>query len=421
MQVIYSILIYVYGALLHLAALFNKKASLWVMGRKNFFPRLDAALLALQQQPQLSRTAWFHCASLGEFEQGRPMMEALKTKYPEYKIIVTFFSPSGYEVRKNYAGAHLVTYIPLDTPRNARLFIEKINPDIVFYIKYEFWFNMLITLQKKNIPTLLVSAIFRPQQHFFAWYGGWARKILSGFTHLFVQNEPSRELLASVGILNVSVSGDTRFDRVAQVAKTPFENKIVEAFCNDHLVMIAGSTWPADEALIGKMMDSLSKRIKLIIAPHEIHEEHIQHVMQSFRGNAVRYSSTNENTVIEASVLIIDSIGMLTNIFRYGKIAYIGGGFGVSIHNILEPATFGLPIFFGPNMQKFKEAHDLVNIKSAFIVKTAGELTQKVTQLLDEPEILNQASLRCKKYIQQNTGASATVMDFVTIAIGKQM
>lgn len=413
MQVFYSFLIYMYGALLHFTSLFSKKAALWVNGRRNFFSILDNALLQINKQTQLTRTAWFHCASLGEFEQGRPIIEAFTLKHPEYKIIVSFFSPSGYEVRKNYTGAHLVTYLPLDTPRNAKLFIEKVNPDIVFYIKYEYWFNMLSVLQKKNIPTLLVSAIFRPDQHFFAWYGGWTRKRLAGFTHLFVQNQPSLQLLASIGIHNATLSGDTRFDRVAQVAQTPFENKIVEAFSKENIVMVAGSTWPADEELIFKMMNELPKPLKLIIAPHEIHEEHLNHLASAFKENAVRYSKTNETDVGKATVLIIDSIGMLSQLFRYGTLAYIGGGFGVSIHNILEPATFGLPIFFGPKMQKFKEAHDLVNLNSAFIVNHATELTQKVNQLLDEPEILKQASLNSKKYVQENTGATAIVTDFL--------
>ncbi len=412
MQALYSTVIYIYGAFLYLAALFNPKASKWVKGRKKYFTHLDAALNNYTENTNLTHTAWFHCASLGEFEQGRPIMESFRLKHPEYKIIVSFFSPSGYEVRKNYTGAHIITYLPLDTPRNARLFIEKVKPDIVFYIKYEFWFNMLTYLQQQKIPTLLVSAIFRPEQHFFAWYGAWSRKLLSGFTHLFVQNEASVRLLSSVGINNVSISGDTRFDRVAQIAQSPFENKIAETFSHKKITMVAGSTWPADEALIIAMMDEISDRIRLIIAPHEIHEAHLSSLMQAFKGKAVRYSQTNETEVNDASILIIDSIGMLSHLFRFGALAYIGGGFGVSIHNILEPATFGLPIFFGPKMQKFKEAHDLVKLNSAFIVTNEKELTEKVKLLLDDAEQLELASVQSKNYVIQNTGATSMVIEF---------
>ncbi len=413
MRILYSLFIYCYGALLHLAAPFNKKASLWVEGRKNYFAKLDSDLRKVEQLKPDARTAWFHCASLGEFEQGRPIMEAFSQKYPDFRIIVTFFSPSGYEIRKNYAGAHLVTYLPLDTPGNARRFIEKINPDIVFYIKYEYWFNMLAVLQQKKIPTLLVSSIFRPGQHFFKWYGSWSRRMLAGFTQLFVQNQESIQLLAGAKIKHATLCGDTRFDRVAQVAKSTFENKITQEFCSNHKVLIAGSTWPADEALLYNLSKSSSDDLKIVIAPHETNNEHIQNLMNLFGNQAVCYSKTNETEVLKYRILIIDSVGMLSQLFRYGSLAYIGGGFGVSIHNILEPATFGLPVLFGPKMNKFKEANDLIELNSAFVIHNSEELISRVQHLLKNQEILTETGARCKKYVEENKGATSIVMNFV--------
>jgi len=410
MQRLYSIGIFLYGLSIKIASVFNHKAALWVKGRFRIFEQLSTAL----QKPSLDRhnrkLAWFHCASLGEFEQGRPVMEAFRKKHPEYIILLTFFSPSGYEVRKAYTGADIVFYLPLDTRKNAARFIGLVKPDVAFFVKYEFWFNFLELLHEKKIKTFLISAIFRGDQHFFKWYGDWSRSILRGFTHIFVQNNYSHELLSFVGVENVTVSGDTRLDRVADIAADIKEFPLVKAFAGNSKVLIAGSTWPADEELLVKYLQTNKHQIKTIIAPHEIEEAKIRVLIEKLGSKAGRYSQANPQNISTWDVLIIDSIGMLAHLYNYGTIAYIGGGFGEGIHNILEAAVFGLPVIFGPNYTKFHEALELLEREGAFPVDNYSDFEQALNNLLEDPELLTFASDTCKLFIDSRTGATRIIM-----------
>ena len=410
MQQFYSFLIICYGLLIRLTAVFDKKAALWVKGRSRYWVMLNQVFSKQPFNRPDRKLAWFHCASLGEFEQGRPIIEAFREQHPDYLILLTFFSPSGYEVRKAYTGADHILYMPLDTPANVRRFVDTVKPDIVFYIKYEFWFNFLNYLQQKQIPTILVSAIFRPDQHFFKGYGEWPRKVLKGFTQIFVQTEDSKELLQFIGIENAVVSGDTRFDRVAAVAAQPKEIKIAKAFSTNHKVLVAGSTWPADEDLIFKLIYQNNNKLRFIIAPHEIGEDHIQSLMQRAGKTAVRFSKTTAEEVKNAEILIIDSIGMLSQLYQYGTLAYIGGGFGAGIHNILEAAAFGLPVFFGPNYHKFNEAQEMIEQGGAFEVAKPDELIKKVNILLNDKSELAAAIATSRSYVANGCGATGIIL-----------
>lgn len=421
MQQIYSILIVFYGLSIRVASVFNKKAALWIKGRQQYWAVLDKIFSAQPFSIPERKLAWFHCASLGEFEQGRPIIEAFKQQQPDYLILLTFYSPSGYEVRKAYTGADLILYLPLDTKYNVHRFVDTVKPDIVFYIKYEFWFNFLNYLQSKKIPIILVSAVFRPDQHFFKGYAEWPRKILKGFSTIFVQNEYSRELLAFIGIENVVASGDTRFDRVAAGAAKPKGIEIARAFSLNHKVMVAGSTWPADEDLIFKLIYQNKHKLRFIIAPHEISASHIDSLMQRAGKTAVRFSKTNTEEARNAEILVIDSIGMLSQLYQYGTLAYIGGGFGVGIHNILEASAFGLPVFMGPNYHKFNEAKELIELGGAFEVTRPDEFIKKVNILLNNKEELSHAKSVCKTYVTSGCGATEIILTHVNelISSGK--
>ncbi|NVO19750.1 MAG: 3-deoxy-D-manno-octulosonic acid transferase [Bacteroidetes bacterium] len=411
MSFFYSVGIVMYGLLARLSALFNGKASLWVKGRKDQFIRLEEAFGKIRIEKPGKNLAWFHCASLGEFEQGRPLIEAFKLKHPEYLILLTFFSPSGYELRKNYKGADLIFYLPLDTAGNARKFLEIVKPDIVFFIKYEFWFNYLRLLQKNKTPHYLVSAIFRADQHFFKWYGDWPRSILKGFTHIFVQNDYSKELLEFVGIDHVTISGDTRFDRVSEIAAQKKEFPLVRKFTEGIVTIVAGSTWPADEELLVKFMNENPVSCKLIIAPHEIHEEDIIALDGKFGSMAIRYSQAEKSDMSTYRVLIIDSVGMLSQLYRYGQIAYIGGGFGSGIHNTLEAAVYGMPVIFGPVHHKFQEANDLVELKGAFVIHNYSGLEKQLRRFNQDPELLADTSLVCSHYVSSRIGATGRILE----------
>ncbi len=410
MQQLYTFLIAFFGLSIRVAAVFDKKAALWIKGRRRYWTTLGKIFGTLPFNQPGRKLAWFHCASLGEFEQGRPIIEAFKKQHPEYLILLTFYSPSGYEVRKAYTGADLTLYLPLDTPSNVRRFVDTVKPNIVFYVKYEFWFNFLSYLQSKKIPTVVVSAVFRPEQHFFKGYGEWPRKILKGFTKIFVQNEYSKELLQFIGIENVEVSGDTRFDRVAAVAANPNAIEIAKAFSLNHSVMVAGSTWPADEDLIFKLIYQNKYKLRFIIAPHEISPDHIDSLMQRGGKTAVRFSQTNSEDVKNAEILIIDSIGLLSHLYQYGTIAYVGGGFGAGIHNILEAAAFGLPVFLGPNYHKFIEARKLIELGGAFEVTKPDELIKKTNKLLSDNTKLFQTSAISKNYVLNGCGATEIIL-----------
>ena len=406
MSLLYQITIYGYLLIIRIASLFNNKAKLWIKGRKNIFNNIKNAI------DSDSKIAWFHAASLGEFEQGRPVIEAFRKKFPGHKIILTFFSPSGYEIRKNYDGADYVFYLPPDTKRNAVRFIETVNPEIAVFIKYEFWFNYLKVLHKKNIPTIVISAIFRKEQHFFKWYGGWFRKMLKNISRFYVQNEESKMLLNSIDIDNVTVSGDTRFDRVMAIAESTKSFPAVENFTANKKVFLGGSTWPQDEELIHKLAVESDDNVKFIIAPHEIHKERIKSIEELFTGfKTVKYSEATDRNVTEAKVLIVDGMGFLSGLYQYCHIAYIGGGFGKGIHNILEAATYGKPVIFGPRYEKFREARDLVKLKGAFSVSNAIKLHEITEKLLSDNQYYNVTSEVCRNYVEDKTGATLMIIE----------
>jgi 3-deoxy-D-manno-octulosonic-acid transferase len=404
MLVLYDILIRLYYLALCLASLFNLKARQMLSGRRNLFKILKSKLAPF------SNIIWVHCASLGEFEQGRPLIEAIKEKYPQYKILLTFFSPSGYEIRKNYQLADAVSYIPLDTKRNARRFINIVKPVKVFFIKYEFWFHFLNRLNKENIPTYLVSANFRKDQVFFKWYGAWYRNILQFFSHIFVQNDSSLSLLNKHGITGVSVSGDTRFDRVHIISQLTKNNPTVELFKNNKPVFITGSSWPEDEKLLTRLINECNNGWKYIIAPHEISPAHIEQLQIGLTKKSIRYSQQSLKSD-EYDVMIIDNIGMLSTLYQYGNIAYIGGGFGSGIHNILEAAVFGMPVLFGPNYQKFNEAKDLIEEGGAFSVSDFESLKYHVNFFITNPDQLVETSKISLGYITKNIGATKIILE----------
>ena len=405
MNLLYNLAIRLYQVAIFMASVFgNPKAKFWIAGRKGIFKKLQTNL-----KPK-ERRIWVHAASLGEFEQGRPIIEKIKEQYPEYKIFLTFFSPSGYEVRKNYPGADYIYYLPADTPANAKRFIDLVKPEKVLFIKYEFWYNYLSTLKKRNIPVYLCSAIFRDNQLFFKWYGGWYRKVLSLFDHLFVQTDASKELLASIGFTNVTTTGDTRFDRVHDIASQAKEIAEVAAFVGNHQCLIAGSTWEPDEDLLAAYMNGATTPLKYIIAPHEIHASHIERLEKSIQKKVVRFSTWKLSQAGDPDVLIIDNIGMLSSLYRYGQTAYIGGGFGKGIHNTLEAATFGLPVLFGPNYLKFQEAKDLITLEGAFTISNLTELKDKLDTLFSNKEYLRSAQITAGNYVKNNIGATQKII-----------
>lgn len=410
MYFIYDIAIRFYVTLIRLAALFKPKAWLWVKGRKNIFERIRKALADAQVDPYKQPIAWFHCASLGEFEQGRPVIEAYRQKFPDHKIFLTFFSPSGYEVRKAYLGADFIFYLPPDISRQVRKFLILVNPRVAIFIKYEFWFNYLRQLRKSGVPTFVISANFRPDQHFFKWYGDWSRTALEHLTHLFVQNESSLELLSFIGVNNITVSGDTRFDRVKDIADNAEHFPLVEAFAAHSHLLIAGSTWPVDEELIFSLMQKSDLKFKLIIAPHETHPDRINALIARAGSSAIRYSNANETNLSGVNIMIIDSIGILSLLYRYATVAYIGGGFGVGIHNILEAASFGKPVIFGPIHLKFQEAQDLMELGAAFSIKNEEELLSVLEPLLNNNIIYATAAQQAGDYVKSRAGATRIIM-----------
>ena len=417
MEILYNIIIHLYTFAIHIASPFNSKAKLWIDGRKNIFQKLNLELknseLRTQNLPSGqvgSELIWFHCASLGEFEQGRPLIEKIKKQEPATKILLTFFSPSGFEIRKEYGGVDYVFYLPMDTPSNAQQFVALVKPKAVFFVKYEFWFNYLMELKKVEIPTYLVSGIFREDHYFSKWYGTWFKRQLNCFTHFYLQDGQSEQLLKYMGYANTTVTGDTRFDRVFEISKNIKQVDIVKQFVTDNKVIIAGSTWEEDEKLLAALKDFTTLNFKLIIAPHEIDEKHILSIIERFNSTIViRYSEAGQKDISNADVLIVDNIGILSSIYQYGTIAFIGGGFGKGIHNILEPATFGLPVIFGPNYDKFAEAVELINIGGAFTVSSVDEL-KKTIDLLNQPEVIKMASFTAKNYVSSRIGATDKVL-----------
>lgn len=361
-----------------------------------------------------ARYIWFHAASLGEFEQGRPLMEKIKADHPEYKILLTFFSPSGYEVRKNYEGADVICYLPFDTPFKVRKFLHLANPAMAIFIKYEFWGNYLKELDKKGIPVYSVSAIFRREQLFFKWYGKIYRKFLTYFDHLFVQDEHSRKLLTRVKITNVTVAGDTRFDRVWDVYNkrreiASFEQFAEQAKKNGQRILIAGSSWPQDEEIFIRYFNE-NPDIRLIIAPHEIHREHLMHIESLLKRSSIRMSDAFNRDCFDRECILIDSFGLLSSVYRYGDIAYIGGGFGSGIHNTLEAAVYGIPVLFGPKYQKFKEAVDLIAEGGGFSVADKNEFESRMNDLLTYQDLLNAAGNAAGEFVRSHKGATDKIL-----------
>lgn len=406
MKVLYSFAVFLVSMFLPIVAIFNKKIKLFVDGRKETFHKIAD----LKQD----KIIWFHAASLGEFEQARPIIEDLKKNHNQYKILITFFSPSGYEVTKNYNLADVICYLPLDSKLNARKFIEELNPTLAVFIKYEFWPNILNELKKKEVPAILVSGILREKQLFFKWYGGFMRKSLEAFDHFFVQNQKSKELLKLISFKNVTIAGDTRFDRVSEILEQDNLLNFISEFKNNQYTMVAGSTWKEDEELLVHYINKeASENEKFIIAPHNIKSEAILELQKSINKKTVLYSAKEDKVLEEYQVFIIDTIGILTKIYASADIAYVGGGLKTGLHNILEPATFGIPVLIGNNYDKFKEAVDLVNIGGCISVKNQEEFTENLITLKNDENFRKRTGIINKRYIEDNLGATKLIMNYL--------
>lgn len=405
---IYQAGIFFYSLAAKILAIFDNKAGQFINGRKGWMQELK------KQFPVHSRVIWFHCASLGEFEQGRPLIEAWRQQHPEDFILLTFFSPSGYEVRKNYPGADYVCYLPMDTQRNAVQFIEMIKPAKVFFVKYEFWLNYIDQLDKKGIPLFLVSGIFRNNQHFFKWYGKVFRRRLKKFTYFYLQNKKSARLLDSINIKNYNISGDTRFDRVWKIAQQAPEYDLLSTFKSGSLVILAGSTWPVDEKMLAEhVLPITGQNLKLIIAPHQVDGNHIRQLKQQLPPDTLLWTTADKENATDANVLVVDTIGILSSLYRYADIAYVGGGFGKGIHNVLEAATFGIPIIFGPNYRQFHEAVSLKTENAAFPVNHDKEFSHIIHKLAQDQKLRTTAGESAGNYVLNNIGATNIIMQSV--------
>ena len=404
----YNFFLFLYRAAIRIASLWNNKAKLWLIGRKNIFDRLRTDL-----RGQDTKIIWFHCSSLGEFEQGRPVIEKLKSQNPGLKFLLTFFSPSGYEIRKDYKAVDWVFYLPLDSKANAKLFFEIVKPSLVVFVKYDYWYYYLNECKNRKIPLLLVSGIFRKDQPFFKWYGNLHRSMLNCFTHFFIQDKESLQLLQSTNIINATVAGDTRFDRVSEIAENFTPIPEIEKFCSDSPVLVAGSTWPQDENLIKDTTVNFPD-FKIIIAPHEIHREHIDQLKLIFP-NAMLYSQLKAHNTqpITSNCLIIDNIGMLSKLYHYATIAYVGGGFNKGIHNILEAAVYGRPVLFGPNYKKFKEAVGLIEKGGGICITSSNEFSAILQKLINNKTELELSSKKSIEFVNQNKGATERILDYI--------
>jgi len=414
MLFLYNILKYFVQFLLKIVALFSPKMKLFVNGRKTVFATLQSKIKVSD------KVIWFHAASLGEYEQGLPVMEAMKEKYPNHKIVVSFFSPSGYEVRKNNTVTDATVYLPLDTKANAIKFIKAVHPEMVFFIKYEYWPNYLNQLKKQNIPTYLVSGIFRKNQAFFKWYGGFYRNALTTFTHFFVQNNTSKELVQKLGFNNVTVSGDTRFDRVVAILNRDNRLDFIEQFTKNSstalgvTTVVIGSSWPKDEELLVDYINQSADDVKFIIAPHNIKQEQISNLKSQITKKTVLFSEKENQDLSEYNVFIIDTIGILTKIYSYADIAYVGGGFGnPGVHNLLEPATFGVPIILGPNYSHFAEATALVNLGGCISITTQNQLHDAFNLLLNNEDERHEKGHICDTFVQMNKGATDIILSSI--------
>lgn len=415
MFAVYNFIVLIASQILKIVALLNPKMKLFVDGRKTVFSSLQSRINSTD------KSIWFHAASLGEYEQGLPVIEKIKEKYPNHKIVVTFFSPSGYEVRKNNTVADVTVYLPLDTKSNAKKFLELINPEMVFFIKYEYWPNYLNELKKRHIKTYLISGILRENQAFFKWYGGFYRNALKTFDYFFVQNESSKKLLLSIGFNNVKISGDTRFDRVVSILERDNALDFIEEFKDNKTTLVIGSSWPKDEELLVKYINKSSDDLKFIIAPHNIKKEQIHELKNSITKKTILFSEKDEtlkrvqhDKLADFNVFIIDTIGILTKIYSYADIVYVGGGFGnPGIHNILEPATFGIPIVIGPNYSHFVEAIALVNLDGCISIQNQTQLDEAFNLLLQNEDERFEKGHICNTFVQMNKGATAIIMNHI--------
>ncbi|HBC77762.1 MAG TPA: 3-deoxy-D-manno-octulosonic acid transferase [Bacteroidales bacterium] len=408
MKYLYNFGILIYVFLVRVISPFNSKARLWTNGRKEWKTRLKGKV------SRDNTNIWIHCASLGEFEQGRPLIEAVKKTRPEYRIILTFFSPSGYEIRKDYQAADYVCYLPSDTPGNAREFIHIVNPAAVIFVKYEFWDNYTLLLKRSKIPLYLISGIFRKDQHFFKWYGGFFRKMLFRFSHFFVQDVESMDLLKSIGIENITVAGDTRFDRVVRIADTSKSIPQIESFRGGEKLFLAGSSWHQDEEIISRYINQHPGKMKWVFAPHEIEESNIVRLEKLFSTKVARFSEFTEESA-EARVMIIDNIGMLSSAYRYAYIAEIGGGFGKGIHNVLEAACWGIPVLFGQNHKKFREAVELLALGGARCFYSYEDFSGIIDNWLTDSEEYLKSAASASEYVKQNTGATNKILSKISL------
>ncbi|MCU0349578.1 MAG: 3-deoxy-D-manno-octulosonic acid transferase [Flavobacterium sp.] len=411
MLFLYNLVIVLASQLLKLVAVFSPKMRLFVEGRKSVFETLASKIQTSD------KTIWFHAASLGEYEQGLPVIEAIKQEFPNHKIVVSFFSPSGYEVRKNNTVADVTVYLPLDSISNAKQFVKLVHPEMVFFIKYEYWPNYLNELKNQNIKTYLISGILRENQAFFKWYGGFYRNALKTFEFFFVQNESSKKLLQSIGFNNVKVSGDTRFDRVVSILERDNSLDFIEEFQDNKTIIVIGSSWPKDESLLVNYINQSSDDVKFIIAPHNIKQDQIANLKNQIQKKTILFSDVEARLIAplqENNVFIIDTIGILTKIYSYADIAYVGGGFGnPGVHNILEPATFGVPVIIGPNYSHFAEATALVNMEGCISIQHQTQLNEAFDLLLhNEDERLEKGHI-CSTFVQMNKGATQTIMNHI--------
>ncbi|PBQ34090.1 3-deoxy-D-manno-octulosonic acid transferase [Sphingobacteriaceae bacterium] len=409
----YNFIVRLYGFVILAASLRKEKAKQWVRGRKNWRLELSRKIAPFAGRKRV----WVHCASYGEFEQGRPLMEAIRKQHPDYVIVLSFFSPSGYEAFKTWSGADLICYLPLDTRANAKAFISSINPNIALFIKYEFWVNFLFRLKKQNIPTFLVSAVFKPHHPFFKWYGGLFRRSLKTFTELFIQDDASAALLQSIGMKNYEVCGDTRFDRVVEIKNNFTPLPFFEEFCGNKKVIIAGSTWPKDEELLIEMFKNLNDPdLKLILAPHHVDDKTIQNLENLLSKNDLvytLYSDQKQNSA--SSILIVNAMGLLNKIYHYATVTYIGGGFNSGIHNCLEPAVYLKPVLFygGDDYHKYNEAIDLLKMGAAKNVSNANEAEKEILHFLNSHEEIKKVEERLSTYFAKNSGTTEKVLGFI--------
>ena len=408
MKALYNLSIFLFSIIIRLVAPFNLKARQISAGRAKVFDELKSRIK--HDRPII----WIHCASLGEFEQGRPVIESIRKQHPDYRIFLTFFSPSGYEIRKKYDLADYIFYLPADTKRNAKQLTELVNPKLVFFVKYEFWYHYLTELKKRNIPVYLFSAIFRENQLFFknSPWGKWYRKMLFCFEHFFVQDNQSVSLLGSLGLTNVTKAGDTRFDRVAEIARNEKVIPVIEQFKGTSQLVVAGSTWKPDEELLAQYIEA-HPETKFIIAPHETRRGNIERLINRLKTPVICYTEVSEETVMNRQVMIVDTIGILSSIYKYADLAYIGGGFGVGIHNTLEAAIFGMPILFGPNYLKFQEATSMVGLGIAYPVKDFETLETTLNEFLNNDQTRNLISEKCIDFTKQNLGATQVILNKV--------